>query len=88
MMMTEKALVARFLEMRKSAPMGHKTARQQLFGILFDREIAYAETNASKIAKAAGSPNAEIEINAGRNLARYVTVKPRIARRWKPETLP
>lgn len=81
--MTRADLVTKFQAMRKNAPPGHKTAHGHLFGILFHDEIHAAGTNGTRIAKPAGTASAEVEINNGRKLATYVTVKPDVARRWK-----
>ncbi len=81
--MTESDLVTKFQTMRRSAPAGHKTAHEQLYGTLFDRDIMEAGTNAARIAALAGPPNASAQIADGRKLAAYVTVKPDVAKVWK-----
>ena len=80
--MTKKQLVAKLKRMRAAGHLhGNVTAMQHLFGIIFDKEIEAIGSNASEIAQQAGVPAAE-NISDGRNLARYVTVKPRTRERW------
>ncbi len=81
--MTEEELVAKFNQMRGTAPKGGKTAREHLFGILFDQDITAAGATAAGIAKKAEPPNASVQIADGRNLASYVTVKPGVTEQWK-----
>ena len=81
--MTEAELVAKFNQMRESAPNGCKTAWEHLFGILFDQDITAAGATAAGIAKKAGPPDAAVEIAGGRKLSPYVTVKPGFAGLWK-----
>ena len=84
--MTKRELVEKLRAMREEGDAGgRKVAMTQLFGILFNEDIEKFDSNANQIANAAREPAAEMDINSGRNLAGYVTVKPELLRRWRQE---
>ena len=69
--------------MRRTAKRGEVSATKVLFGILFDDDIAKSGTNAAQISREAGLDGWDVEINYGRKLAQYVTVKPEIEQHWR-----
>ncbi len=60
------------------------TATMHLFGIIFDKEIEAIGATAAEIARGARiESTVSAQIADGRNLARYVTVKPEVIGRWR-----
>ena len=83
--MTIDDLVAKLTQMREDSTRGiDMTATMHLFGIIFDKEIEASGATAAEIARGARiESKVSAPIADGRNLARYVTVKPEVIARWR-----
>ena len=77
--MTDNELIEKLKAMRKAGAQDKSTrAMHVLFGLIFGADIRELST----ITDAVGIESAEI--NIGRKLASYVTVRPDVLRRWRP----
>jgi len=77
--MTDNELIEKLKAMRAAGAQDSSTrAMHVLFGLIFDANIRELST----ITKAVGVKSPEI--NIGRKLTSYVTVRPDVLRRWRP----
>ncbi|MCL6272340.1 hypothetical protein M3P05_20700 [Sansalvadorimonas sp. 2012CJ34-2] len=73
--MNQKNLSEKLNEMYFNAPKGETATMVHLFGVKYSKEIEACEYSPKEIAKLAGiSENYGVEINKGKNLAKYVKV--------------
>lgn len=62
--------------MYEEAPKGHTVAKIHLFGVIYSNEIDGCDGSIKDIVMSSGIPvSYVVEVNKGKNLAQYVTVK-------------
>lgn len=81
--MTQNDLIEKLKAMLNAGTLGDNTrAIATLFGIVFDKEIETSGASVPKIGDGARIKN--VEINIGRKLADFVTVRPDVLSKWRP----